>query len=501
MKNMCPKWQCNTLPTRNMPPSKYPIPIAVANLESDVNEHKGQKRRDNNFSFRQRRKKNVRVAVGVTTALLVVATVFSVALYQVLGKSTEEGIPGGEEEAVRETTKDTSGAATETIITGLFTPGKNGSTARSTTPPTSMPRRPLLCTLGSHALLPQQYPPDGLCHLLFYTHVIFDNGHFAPVESPGSWRLFQQMAGASTATHYGISFDFGAIDNLQTALSGKAGQEDFAALFHGKIQHHGTLNVVGNKTYLQQAMSRLKTILPLVVGLHSLNTADSNKQSYIVIGVEMTNPLADGSYLSPTLHEAAKTFANILLVRTHVSSWDMKEDKGTAGASMWINSRGIGKHDLNSTLSAIQDLSRPPHQCIVMMSMTLAVASFHMGRSEHLIDRDTSSSKPMNFGLVDFNKACMSSVTETKVVEPEKIVLGADPQEQQQIIYESEDTMIAKVRLVHEKHQDRPSGILDVSWALFDVDYGDYSGACGRGTSFSRLEAVRREMDKISPAR
>ncbi|KAH6931402.1 hypothetical protein HPB50_024264 [Hyalomma asiaticum] len=66
----------------------------------------------------------------------------------------------------------------------------------------------LLCTAGDFAVEEDMFPTDGLCDLLFYTHVRFRGGDFRGRYNEKSWKTFRRLAPASRKTGFGMSISY-----------------------------------------------------------------------------------------------------------------------------------------------------------------------------------------------------------------------------------------------------------------------------------------------------
>ncbi|KAK8783826.1 hypothetical protein V5799_009804 [Amblyomma americanum] len=77
--------------------------------------------------------------------------------------------------------------------------------ATTTTPAGQAP--PLLCSVGLTAALPSQYPPDGACDILIYTHVRVESKMLLAVDTEISYAAFRNACKLYTESTCGLSFD------------------------------------------------------------------------------------------------------------------------------------------------------------------------------------------------------------------------------------------------------------------------------------------------------
>ncbi|KAK8767312.1 hypothetical protein V5799_005917, partial [Amblyomma americanum] len=81
------------------------------------------------------------------------------------------------------------------------------STTTTTTTTTTTPPPPLLCSVGLIASLPSQFPPDKICDILIFTHVIVHERKIRVVENEASLEAFRKACAPYSETTCGLSFD------------------------------------------------------------------------------------------------------------------------------------------------------------------------------------------------------------------------------------------------------------------------------------------------------
>ncbi|KAG0426944.1 hypothetical protein HPB47_025970, partial [Ixodes persulcatus] len=84
------------------------------------------------------------------------------------------------------------------------------SIAVATTPP-KVAKSILLCTIGIGGVLEAMMPPDGMCDIVFYTHVMCpkcnETKRFTPIGDDTAYKALLVKAQSYSATTFGISLD------------------------------------------------------------------------------------------------------------------------------------------------------------------------------------------------------------------------------------------------------------------------------------------------------
>ncbi|XP_065290302.1 uncharacterized protein [Dermacentor albipictus] len=119
----------------------------------------------------------------------------------------------------------------------------------------------LLCTAGSRASSEEMLPPDGLCDLMFYTDVVWQDGALRGVQNKESWEAFQAAAAAATRSGHGLSVDYGRANDLYGSLTTPLGRQKLRELFFKNVVHYGILKATGTVAQLLEDMHGKLTLL------------------------------------------------------------------------------------------------------------------------------------------------------------------------------------------------------------------------------------------------
>ncbi|KAH6925902.1 hypothetical protein HPB50_011817 [Hyalomma asiaticum] len=138
----------------------------------------------------------------------------------------------------------------------------------------------LICTVGSFAMTENMYPPDGLCNYLFYTHVFVYNSSLAGIHVEESWQRFKEQVASRTATPAGISFDARYI--TAQALDEIGVRNTLNTLAKQNIMHYGILNMITRLDALDDYMDRAKGA---IAKLRTIQGKDAKKRIIIALGL------------------------------------------------------------------------------------------------------------------------------------------------------------------------------------------------------------------------
>nr|XP_054926553.1 uncharacterized protein LOC129380150 [Dermacentor andersoni] len=151
----------------------------------------------------------------------------------------------------------------------------------------------LLCAAGDFAVEEDMFPTDGLCDLLFYTHVRFLGHDFQGRYNVKSWKTFRRLAPASIKTGFGISVSYREADDVRKALNA-TGRQRLRQLYKEKIQHHGILRATCDPRTLKSDLAgKLKLITELKKFQDELSTSLTTgvAKSELALGIRFTNYL------------------------------------------------------------------------------------------------------------------------------------------------------------------------------------------------------------------
>ncbi|XP_065303991.1 uncharacterized protein [Dermacentor albipictus] len=102
------------------------------------------------------------------------------------------------------------------------------------------------------------YPPDGLCHYLFYWNVVVRNGTMRGVDVSLSWKIFKHETARLKKTSGGISFDARYV----TPASVRSVEEELKDIAKkNNIVHYGVLNMLAAPEKAHDMLQQTKAAL------------------------------------------------------------------------------------------------------------------------------------------------------------------------------------------------------------------------------------------------
>ncbi|XP_077544634.1 uncharacterized protein LOC144157727 [Haemaphysalis longicornis] len=124
------------------------------------------------------------------------------------------------------------------------------------------------------------YPPDGLCHYLYYTHIFIAGPELRSTESIHSYRTFKNVVKKYQTTRGGLAFDHRYVTAAK--IKDSAIQSQLTDLANENIPHAGVLNLIARKDKMAALMSNVKGVLE---ALKEVQGNDENKKTIIAIGL------------------------------------------------------------------------------------------------------------------------------------------------------------------------------------------------------------------------
>lgn len=137
----------------------------------------------------------------------------------------------------------------------------------------------LVCTVGRTAFYAEVYPPDGLCHHIYYRDVAVVRGVLVGIEIMSSWEMFKMVMMKYTKTSGGIAFDvrYASPTSLNATV-----KKELEMLATKNVKNYAVLNVLGVPDRLSKLYNDAK---PLLMELKNLQGSDKTRKTIIGIGI------------------------------------------------------------------------------------------------------------------------------------------------------------------------------------------------------------------------
>lgn len=398
-------------------------------------------------------------------------------------------------------TKKPKGPTTEDQPEPTANPVSEENTEPSTDGPRKKKNSLLLCTISFRALYKMQYPPDGLCDILFYTSAYYEpnEDEFRGAYDTSSFDLFRTQARSSSgATDYGVSFDYQYAADTSKALRSETGQRKFKKLWDDQIYHYGILHTWDEPSVLKAPNTKLGLIKVLKEQTDKIKGSDTVE---LVIGFQFKNG-NDLTNLKDVADYILKTYPITVLVAISHLFKKKKSDlfSYSNGPSTWDgcarkeNKKADCPHlmkDIATQLKATKSVKNST----VMVSFTMAGAFWKLNSGVYVVKTNVNFNlggywQSRYFSPVEHTQACVENHTEpARLDKAGQFMYTGSGDNWLLLAYDTSETMQTKMKKFFEL-MGSPAGRR--GWAVYDVDFDDYSNKCNYSSNFHGLRAVSK---------
>ncbi|XP_065294921.1 uncharacterized protein [Dermacentor albipictus] len=387
----------------------------------------------------------------------------------------------------------------------LTTSATTTTTTRTTTTTTFAPFTELICTVSGFAVFSTMYPPDGLCHFLFYWNVVVSGGTMRGVEVSTSWDVFKKEMIKRKNTSGGISFD----SRYVTAGSIRSVEKELNDLTTRNIMHYGVLNMLATAAKAHVLWQRTKVLLK---ELKTIQGNDSNKR--IILAMGLYDYGSQGEYYGDftiLFREAIEQSSADTVIAISSVGWlyDRSRCECTP-PSVWDTEALPG---LPSTLArkypdlrrhAVLMSKRHRYSLKIKTGLSFELATLVYNRTQSYqhqgaLDVAFLYSECNLFFTTNYDVVPCKNVSRLtrSLVHPDVGIASAELQPSLIFIFEDEDTLEKKCNdLARLSTYLRPN----MAILLLNVHLGDYSvNSCGnddplRADPFWRIRVVKRTL-------
>ncbi|XP_077523979.1 uncharacterized protein LOC144135098 [Amblyomma americanum] len=367
------------------------------------------------------------------------------------------------------------------------------TTAAETTTEAVVILKMLACTFGSEGVLEAMVPPDGMCDVIFYTDVYFQEKRkkIEPMDSTLAFDVLKAKAIAYATTTFGTSMHTGA--NISKTVNSKK-QDLISALdrlFQEKMVHFGMLNVDQIEDYNNLARGALKY---LDVVKDFLKSKKPPPTYHCALGVGLTDGTKQQEILDKAV-SAAGTFTGItmIVIKVHTEKVIQASQLFPVGpnpdAAMLRHLKVLTLGMISNGLKNRLDEIATSGQGVVryaLLSFAMYARTYRMSAKwANEEDRATAqSSMKMDFALM-----CKKKV-KADPFDPGTVYSG-DRDNKFLGLFDTVDTFKAKTATRVQKNLPANStGLM-----AYHVEMDDFHDVCGEG-NFARLKAIREELFK-----
>ncbi|XP_077521005.1 uncharacterized protein LOC144132460 [Amblyomma americanum] len=335
----------------------------------------------------------------------------------------------------------------------------------------------VLCTITHRAQWDKTYPPDGLCDLLYYTSIRYDNSRyqFDGSYDRASFDLFLQKAraaGSGAKTGYGASFEY------EYAQDAAAQVSRLSHLWNRGVRHFGILHAwdtASNLTSYNYKLNFIKEAKKTQTALGSGSTV------HMALGFQVKKR-SESSKTRNILSYIQKNYPVTILITVTHTIRAVKNDY-SEGPTSWANSH------VSYSLALIADEWRAAalnDTVWFMPSFTLAAVTWKL-LNDYYSSHPDGSYQIRYWGPTIFEQACGGSGHEDK---SGWYMYRGNWNSGQLLTWDYSYTLVKKMMNFFGRVGTAPKkhGI-----AVYDVDYDDPHAKCLKG-AFFRLKMMNRYM-------
>ncbi|XP_064484071.1 uncharacterized protein LOC135396808 isoform X3 [Ornithodoros turicata] len=231
-------------------------------------------------------------------------------------------------DAAKASTASSADNDPSTVSTGRTPVTKRSPTAAARLALAARDKRkhPFFCAAGNYASSPRLYPRDGLCDVIFYTHVYILEEVNSPT-NPASYEIFLNMAQNAQKTEYGLSFHAKYLALTMKDFADVGKDLLLRSLYGLGIRHHGILNFDGLHDEREDLLPNVTSLLKI---LKTLQTAENKNYAknpnFLVLGTKIVSQntfvvFNDYRLFPADLTKYQGLAINVLLVNTAMNTW------------------------------------------------------------------------------------------------------------------------------------------------------------------------------------
>ncbi|XP_070381081.1 uncharacterized protein [Dermacentor albipictus] len=376
------------------------------------------------------------------------------------------------------------------------------TTPRMTTTTTLTPFTELVCTVSGYWLF--MFPPDGLCHYLFYWDVVVFRKTIQDVDGSHYWEKFKDKTARLKKTSGGISFD----SRVVAASIIRSVEKELEYLATINIKHYGVLSMLATREEAHDLLQHTKALLQK---LKTIQGNDITKRMILAMGLYDYGSQGEYySFFTNLLKEAVDTSkADTVIAISSVgwlynssrceltppSVWDTSALPGLASTlgrrypDLRRHAALMSKHQSNFDLKVKMGLS------FELSTLAYTVFQHWQALNVAMIHSECYSLSTASFAFVP----CKNTLRSTRgLVHPDVSIAILDDAPRI-LLFEDEDTLQKKCRDLLKPSTDlRPNMVM----LLFNVHLGGISDLnhCGssdplRADPFWRVRVVKKTLN------
>ncbi|XP_064468912.1 uncharacterized protein LOC135383338 [Ornithodoros turicata] len=271
-------------------------------------------------------------------------------------------------------------------------------------------------------------------------------------------------------TRFGISVHERSASDCERTFSTDA---ELSALYDVNIKHYGLLSVT---------LEPQQPVINLLQKFKALQQSKDPDYGCVVIGIRGKYGLTPsfGSWIQAVKDKGY----DIIVLHTHISSWNVTGMTGTSGASIW-RSTNHPYASMTNVISALNPTAFSTNATF-MLSLTMGVQTFQMKKTDSVTQLNIN---PLSATMSTFAETCASGLTAKTEDTTSHFTITGSTTTHVQYIYDSSDTITTKGNLAKEAIAQKAIKVRQ-GWAIFDVELDDPGNVCKKARSFDRLIEV-----------
>ncbi|KAH7972628.1 hypothetical protein HPB52_014261 [Rhipicephalus sanguineus] len=332
------------------------------------------------------------------------------------------------------------------------------------------------------------YPPDGLCHYLYYTHVYIREKESAfHVMARGilaSFTVFKDKVKEYSKTEGGLSFDIKAVNRTGV----RQAQSELKNLEQDRILHYGTLNVINEPDKLRGLVTRA---VGMAKALKEHQQNDPRRRTVVAISAIDYGTDDKWNTLKNAVKQAADANSGIdtVIVISSFSSWlgEMTDCKSVppgvingdkAFPSLAQNMELVDEAsetiygNKNVVAGLFLEMGAMMYTYASAQSDPLATYAYKECKTATLMPLDMGCESSTREKIADVNTAFATGTTE--------VVL----------LFDDSATLKEKIEFVLGNKLRRR-----FAWLYFDVHMADFREVCGSKDPFQLIQTLRSDFN------
>ncbi|XP_064484074.1 uncharacterized protein LOC135396810 isoform X2 [Ornithodoros turicata] len=372
-------------------------------------------------------------------------------------------------------------------------------------------KHPFFCAAGQYASSPRVYPRDGLCDVIFYTHVSILEEVISPT-NPASYEAFRNMAQKAQKTEYGISLHAKYLALTINDFNHARKDLLFRSLYKLGIRHHGILNFDG---FHDEREALLPSVTSVLKFLKSLQTAENKNYAknpnFLVLGTKIVSydillKIKDFRAFPADLKKYEGLAINVLLVNTALNTSPTSVSVPhpvcyNDPPTVWRSSTPR-RQQSPSFLGAVVNMKAAniSKSMVVLFGFTMLVKFYTMPAMP--TEKHAFNLKCKTYSAVPYNQICdpdaKAETDKATKTAAEIAFTSAHPKLPYYFSWDTGATITEKMRKILDELKNET--VKDIGFIMFDVEYEEPVANCSKHESTEdhpRISIAREFVDTL----